>query len=338
MSVVRGLNIPGLVAAVAVFAGVAIIELEASAAPRCVEEFTAYRESKPDGAYLDWFAGNVGYMGRAVKYKNLEMKPFFLEAKQAAVDNAHKRILAYLGSLPIDGTRRLMDEVSLAGTLKTLVEVTPPAKVELSLPWTVTALVKVPLYGDKGILRLVLHESRKTAQDPGPESPPSPVAEVPVAGVGGMATGDAVPTGLVIDATQVHDLAPALLPKVIDEKGRVIHSVETADVQAASARGLAAYALRIEVSKSRMVLEPREGLQPMRVPAIGATGPGMTQVIVSVADADRILKAAESSSFLKECRVLIIMPPAGPAPAPPRPATAGTSKPASRSPIREKQP
>ena len=73
----------------------------------------------------------------------------------------------------------------------------------------------------------------------------------------------------------------------------------------------------------------------MRVTATAAGGPRRMQVVVSVADADRILKEAAKGSFLKACRVVILMPPGGgpvvPAapgrPAPARAASPGPAKP-----------
>jgi len=275
--------------------------------PAAVERFAAYRQIRADGAYVDWFEGHAGILGRTRKYQDLKVKPFLLEAQQAALTEGRLKLLNYLRTIPIDGTRRLGDDDALFGKIRTLLEKTPPGKSEVHLPYGVTVPIKVPLFGAQGILGAVLGETSE-----GPPAAPAGEQDAEAAASDG-------PTGLVVDASAVAGLVPALLPKIVDESGRVVYGPETADARQALLRGVAGYALRVEARQVQPALNTREGERPLRVAAVGAAGPGSVWAVVSVPDADRILKESASSQFLRNCRVLILAPPAGLPKAPLRP-------------------
>ena len=288
--------------------GFIVFTLLAAAAgwPVAAEFYAPYRDMRDDGAYVDWLDGHAGITGRSVSFLDLKLRPYYLQAKEAAEENGRTRLLSFLRELPIDGHRRLGDDPSLVEKVKRALEKTTAASVEVSgrTP-TLTALLKVPLHGDNGILSLVLAP---------PASGEVAAAAAPASSAADGTVGDAH-TGLILDASKTSGAAPSLLPRIVDEKGRAVYALELVDPIAARAGGLAAFATRVEVKEQRPVLHPLEGANPLRVEAVGLTDRGGTEFVVSAADADMILKAAAASPFLKECRVLILMPPVR-APAP----------------------
>jgi hypothetical protein len=120
------------------------------------------------------------------------------------------------------------------------------------------------------------------------------------------------PTGLIVDAGHLTgtDMAPvmALLPRIVDEGGRVVHDIAQADQDLARERGLVAYARETRPGAASPDPSSRTGDRPLRVTAVSAGGPGRTDIVIPAADADRVLEAAAVSPFLRDCRVTVLMP------------------------------
>jgi hypothetical protein len=277
-----------------------------------VEVFVPYRVLRDDGAYIDWLDGHVGVMGRAISFHDLNKKVFFSEAREQAEENGRNRMLTFLRQVTVDGTKHLGDDADLFGRVKAEVDRLESTSYEVTTNSAVKVMMKLPLHGDGGITSLLL---------------PAKTGVVPTDG----APGDvAAPTGLILDASATPGAVPSLLPRIVDQKGRVVYALDLVDEAAARQRGLAAFGIRVDLKQDKTLGAPRQGTAPLRVAATGVNAAG-TELVVSVQDADQILKAAASSPFLRQCRVLVLLPPAGQAAAPP-PASRPPAPPRHRSP------
>lgn len=106
-------------------------------------------------------------------------------------------------------------------------------------------------------------------------------------------------SGVIIDCRNV-GFSPCLFPKVVDNAGNIIYSIDYAHSNAVIEQGLALYTTKSTVSTARA------GTAPLRMQALGIRGDNKTDIIISTADALRIHGSQNNIDLLKECRVVII--------------------------------
>ena len=106
-------------------------------------------------------------------------------------------------------------------------------------------------------------------------------------------------SGIIIDCRNI-GFSPCLFPRVADNAGNVIYSVNFAHSNAVIEEGLTLF-----TSKSTASIA-RTGKTPLRIKALGVTGDNKTDIIISTADALRIHGSQNNIDLLKECRVVII--------------------------------
>jgi hypothetical protein len=106
-------------------------------------------------------------------------------------------------------------------------------------------------------------------------------------------------TGIVFDC-RGYTIKPCLFPKIVTEKDEEVYSVNFASLSSITEWGLAQY------SNDNDLTPPRAGRKPLVVPAIGITGTKQTNIVISIADAQRIHGSKDNVHLLKECRVVII--------------------------------
>ena len=272
----------------------------------------AYLESGAEGAYLDWEEGFVQARGRAFISRDIKRSEiYYKQTRQAAIADGQAKALSTLGRIWLDSSTRLEENQELFKRVKKLMEDGSSTQIESDTGRVFEVVTKLSLRGENGIAALVL--PRASAASPRGAAPPS-------------AAGSA--TGLVVDATGIGPVSTALLPRVIDENGRVVFGAETADPAVAQREGLVAYAVRAAPAQAAAAAESdvpepsmagvRQGRAPIVVKARSAGGTGRADLVLSVADADRVLAADAAGMFLRDCRVLVVIP-AQPPP-PPRPA------------------
>ena len=128
----------------------------------------------------------------------------------------------------------------------------------------------------------VLPEAGFAASMPSPAPPPS-----------------GVQTGLTIDARGL-DLTPALVCKVLDDKGREVYGAASVTREYAVRAGVTGYAKALGKNE-------RVGPNPLSVKAAGVAGPNRTDVVLSQEDAERVRVASQAYNFLGQGRVLILI-------------------------------
>lgn len=123
---------------------------------------------------------------------------------------------------------------------------------------------------------------------------PAPPASVPPAAV--------VYTGLVLDARGIQ-ARPAMSPKILDETGKEVYGTMSVDREYAIQQGMSGYARDLTAAQSN----PRVTNNPVSIKGIKTEGAGRADIIISNADAQMIRANAENLSFLKKCRVMIVL-------------------------------
>ncbi|OQB55600.1 MAG: hypothetical protein BWX99_01189 [Deltaproteobacteria bacterium ADurb.Bin151] len=101
--------------------------------------------------------------------------------------------------------------------------------------------------------------------------------------------------GLVVDARGV-GARPAMLPGIRTENGTEISDAFKQEFEAGVLKGLCVYT-RDQHASAGLV----------RVKAIRAGGPGESDLIISNADAEKIQGALEQKTFMKNCRIMIVL-------------------------------
>jgi len=108
-------------------------------------------------------------------------------------------------------------------------------------------------------------------------------------------------TGLIIDGRKLN-LRPALVPKVLNEKGEMVYSQASIEQQDLVRMGLVGYAKDVDAAAKNQ----RVTADPIVVPGLQVTGDKMTDVIISNRDAQVILTTAPYTGYLKNGRVMIV--------------------------------
>lgn len=108
-------------------------------------------------------------------------------------------------------------------------------------------------------------------------------------------------SGLIIDAREI-DVKPALMPKVLDEKGAVIYSSANMQKEEAVKTGVVGYAKEVDAAKKH----PRVTETPVVVAAMKGSGEKRSDVTISDRDAQVITTTEPALGYLKKGRVMIV--------------------------------
>ncbi|HEY3176525.1 MAG TPA: hypothetical protein VGK94_12285 [Candidatus Polarisedimenticolia bacterium] len=304
-------------------------------APSAGPDLVPYVETRTTGAYVDWLAGSVGVIGRSRIFRDIARSQGYYEQTRLSADrDGQAKVISLLAEVPRDGGARLGEDADQLKRLEERVRRAPRGAVLSDTGPLFKVEQSHPLWGPGSILEMVLTAMPAPVPSPATTTAAKASMEGPAPAPG--SSGASV-TGLIVDARQVDRPAAALLPRILDEKGRVVFGIEVADRGRALESGLAAYVLAGPRGGEKAAAGARQGASPMRVRAISTIGATRADLVISTDDADQILKAAAEAPFLKECRVVVLMPAvpshrAGRAPRPgasPPPATAppGQKKP-----------
>jgi hypothetical protein len=113
---------------------------------------------------------------------------------------------------------------------------------------------------------------------------------------------DTVYTGLVIDCRGFR-IKPALSPKVLDESGNEVFGSAYVSREYATSQGMVGYARDLAAAQTNEKVADN----PLTVKGIRTVEDGDSDIVISNADAALIRGAAENLSFLKQCRVMIVL-------------------------------
>lgn len=134
-----------------------------------------------------------------------------------------------------------------------------------------------------------------------PEPPPVKPEPAPVKSAT-MPAAAPVYTGMVIDARGL-GARPAMSPKIVDEAGAEVYGSMVVDKTYAVSQGISGYARDLTAAQGNQ----RVTDNPVTVKGVSAEGAGKADIKISNDEARQIRSAAENLSFMKKCRVMIVL-------------------------------
>jgi hypothetical protein len=111
-------------------------------------------------------------------------------------------------------------------------------------------------------------------------------------------------TGLVLDVRGLNG-RPALSPKIFDESGEEVYGSAYVSREFAVQHGMAGYAIDLPEAK----VNPRIADTPFTVKGLRTTAANGSDFVISNSDAAEIRSSSQNLSFLRKCRVMIVLDP-----------------------------
>jgi len=108
-------------------------------------------------------------------------------------------------------------------------------------------------------------------------------------------------TGLIVDARKLN-LRPALIPKILNQKGELVYSQQSVEQKELIRMGLVGYAKDVDAAAKNQ----RVTAEPYVIPGLNATGEKKTDVVISNQDAQVVVTTAPYTGYLKNGRVMIV--------------------------------
>ena len=109
-------------------------------------------------------------------------------------------------------------------------------------------------------------------------------------------------TGLVLDCRGLN-VKPAVAPHILDEDSNEIYGVAFASRDYVVKHGMSGYAKGLTAART----DQRVGDNPLIVTGLRSSDSGLSDIVISIADAERIRRAASNMSFLHKCRLIIVL-------------------------------
>ncbi|HRR40465.1 MAG TPA: LPP20 family lipoprotein [Syntrophales bacterium] len=258
---------------------------------------------------VNWSGGYVEATGIGAPpekyYGKPQARPMALRAAQV---DAYRNLLEVVQGVRVDSETEVRDFTTASDTIRAkvegLVKGAQIVKRDYLSDGTVEVTLRMPLYGE--FANTILPLPKPTKPEEPPVAPAAPVEPVTPAGPQVVSPPPApaaeVYTGLVVDARGVQ-LRPTMKPRIIDESGKEVYGYMMVDQNYANQQGISSYSKDLTAAQNN----PRVTNNPLTVKALRAEGPTKGDVVISTADASKIEGAAENLSFLKKCRVMIVL-------------------------------
>lgn len=109
-------------------------------------------------------------------------------------------------------------------------------------------------------------------------------------------------TGLIVDARGLN-ARPAMAPKILDEQGSEVYGSGYVSREYAVQIGVVGY----ERDINRARTNERVTNNPLVVKGIKASGTNQSDIMISNADAQKVLAAAQNLNFMENCKVMFIV-------------------------------
>lgn len=228
-------------------------------------------------------------------------------AERAALLDAFRNLLSQVKGVQVDGTRK-MDDVMQSNEVRARVEglikgykvvnkryfSDNGVEIDVEVPVAMLTDILDPDATQMLAVPASKTEPAKTAEKPAekPADKPAEKGGEPVVAKLEDGTG----TGLVIDARGLK-LMPALMPRVLDEAGKPLYTVDSLSAEARKTTGVAAYVQSLDEARKSM----KAGDKPMVVKAAKANG---TDVLLPQDEAKKLVSM--NPPFLAQGKVVIV--------------------------------
>lgn len=251
---------------------------------------------------INWSAGYIETVGIGALPDNLIRKinarPIALrEAKADALRN----LLELTKGVQVDSATAIKDFTMGSDFVDTqvngLVKGAEIADYQYMLNGRAEVKLRIPLYRNLAQIIIPLATAK-------PRAAPVPTESVPAPAVKAFESLSApvVYTSMVVDARGIQ-ARPAMSPRIFDEDGKEVYSSANVDLEYAVKLGMSGYARDLTAAQSNQ----RAGANPLTIKAVRTSGAGKSDIIISNADAQKVRSSAESASFLKQCKVMIVL-------------------------------
>jgi hypothetical protein len=251
---------------------------------------------------INWSAGYIEAVGIGAPPEKLANKingrPIALRAAQK---DASHNLLEITKGAQVDSTNSIKDfamgsnvvDTQVSGLVKGAEVVDrqymPDGKAEVRL--------RIPLYKNLAQIIMPLAMAKTPAAPIPAESLSAPAVKI--------LAFPSVPvsyTGMVVDARGIQ-ARPAMSFRIFDEDGKEVYGSSNVDLEYAIKEGMSGYTHDLTAAQSNQ----RIGANPITVKAMGTSGTGKSDIIISNDDARQIRISAEKASFLKQCKVIIVL-------------------------------
>lgn len=252
---------------------------------------------------VNWSAGYIEAVGIGApadkSIGKINARPMALRVAKA---DALRNLLELAKGVQVDSTTTIKDFTVESDIINTqvngLVQGAMVVDQQYMSDGTVEVRVRMPLYGNISQIIMPLTFAKRKEITP-PEPPPVPVPVVPA-----PAASDAplVYTGMVVDARGIQ-ARPAMSPRVFDEDGKEVYGSANVDCEYAVQQGMSGYTRDLTAAQSNQ----RVTANPVTIKALKTSGPGKSDLIISNADAQQVRASAQNASFMKQCKVMIVL-------------------------------
>jgi hypothetical protein len=274
---------------------------------------------------LDWENGYIDVKAFGAPNEKLTQSTAhaYSMALGTARSLAYEKLAEQIGKVRVDSDTTLENYLLKESIIRTQVHEVIEGAFESQEPvtstfadgsWGVDVFMRLPLYGEKGIMPVV-NDIIKRDEDAdsrirfnaSPEvikrvqgqfgEPVQPNSDnQPVARGAGF-------TGLIVDAGDT-GLQPSMSPKIVTEDGREIYGYGIAKSSVVINWGMADYSPSVEHAVEELV--DRIGKNPLIVKGTKVNGERKTEIVVSDEDALKIFAADMKDRFLEQCRVVLV--------------------------------
>jgi len=291
---------------------------------------------------INWSTGVIEAVGIGAPPERFYGKPQARPmAMRAAQVDAYRKLVEVANGVRVDSTTTVRDYAVESDVIRTqiegLVRGARIVKTEYLSDGTVEVTVRMPLSGASSGLTQAIYPRMSgfggfSAAPPAmyPATPPTGYPATPPAGYpatppAGYPATPAVPaplavpatpevqepaatvpsavyTGLVVDARGIQ-ARPAMSPKILDENGEEVYGSMHVDREYAVQQGMTGYARDLTAAQSNS----RVTNNPFTVKGLKSDGPGKSNIVISNADAAHLRAASENLTFMKKCRVMVVL-------------------------------
>ncbi|MHB8137466.1 MAG: LPP20 family lipoprotein [Smithellaceae bacterium] len=247
---------------------------------------------KIDQGSVNWTAGYIEAAGIGAppdkSTSNINTRPM---AFRAAREDACRHLSEMTKGIWVDSTSTIKDftvESDIISTqLEGLIKGSQVVDQQYMPDGTVQVSLRIPLYGN--LSQIMIPEALKKRKLTKSSQPPS----VPE---------KAVHTGLVVDARGI-GACPAMLPRIYNEAGEEIYGAFNVERESLISQGMSGYTRDLTAAQKHQ----RVAGNPLTVKALKTGGPGKSDLVISNDDAGKIRASVGNESFMKKCRVMIVL-------------------------------
>ncbi len=247
-------------------------------------------EQKTQGV-INWSRGVIQAKGIGVLPNKLSNR---VKARSTALQDATldacRKLLEVAKAIRIDGTTVVGDYEGkndmIMSKIKSMVQRAEVVKKEYFSDGTVEVTMEMNLRG--GFAQLVL---------PGEIRPLESIRTITP-----VKNSSSVFTGLVVD-TRGLGTKPVMAPKILDENAREVYGSAFVSREYAVQQGMSGYSKDLAAAQSNQ----RVSDNPLTVKGLKTEDVEHSHVVISNADARRLRSASENLSFMKKCRVIIVV-------------------------------